>query len=159
MHALFFTGPGWVMGDCLWPTICVVEKLRGKAALQRSRELMAGLRSAGRALAIRHLALAAFAIADVLKSLSFLWKNTPLKQANVAITASWFPVFALFAAAPLFLYDRTAVNKNGPLMQLDRTPEVRVNTRAFSISSMIWLAAGVIYLLYQPVRLWLFGAT
>ena len=61
--SVLFFGPGWVVGDCLWPVICVVEKLSGKAAIQRSRELMTGLRSAGRALAIRHLALAAFAIA------------------------------------------------------------------------------------------------
>jgi hypothetical protein len=76
----------------------------------------------------------------------------------VVITASWFPVFALFAGAPLFLYDRTAANERGPLLQLDRTPEVRITTRAFSVSSMIWLAAGAIYLVYQPIKLWLFGA-
>ena len=75
----------------------------------------------------------------------------------MTITASWFPVFALFAAAPLFLYDRTAANESGPLLQLDRTPEVRTTTRAFSVSSMIWLAAGVLYLMYQPVKLWLSG--
>ena len=61
-------------------------------------------------------------------------------------------------AAPLFLYDRTAANESGPLLQLDRTPEVRITARAFSVSSMIWLAAGAIYLLYQPIKLWLFGA-
>jgi hypothetical protein len=27
----------------------------------------------------------------------------------------------------------------------------------FSVSSMLWLAAGAIYLLYQPIKLWLFG--
>jgi hypothetical protein len=156
-HSLVFFGPGWVIGDCLWPVICVVEKLKGKAAIQRSRDLMTGLRSAGRALAIRHLALAAFAIADVIKSIGFLWQNVPVGQANVVITASWFPVFALFAAAPLFLYDRTAANESGPLLQLDRTPEVRITARAFSVSSMIWLAAGAIDLLYQPIKLWLSG--
>ncbi len=76
----------------------------------------------------------------------------------MVITATWFPVFALFAAAPLFLYDRTAANESGPLLQLDRTPEVRITARAFSISSMLWLAAAVIYLLYQPLNLWLFGS-
>ncbi len=76
---------------------------------------------------------------------------------NVVITATWFPVFALFAGAPLFLYDRTAANETGPLLQLDRTPEVRVTARTFSVSSMVWLAAGAIYLLYQPIKLWLFG--
>ena len=76
----------------------------------------------------------------------------------MVITASWFPVFALFAGAPLFLYDRTAANESGPLLQLDRTPEVRTTARAFSVSSMIWLAAGAIYLIYQPIKLWLFGA-
>ena len=60
-------------------------------------------------------------------------------------------------AAPLFLYDRTAANESGPLLQLDRTPEVRTTARAFSVSSMIWLAAGVIYLLYEPIRVWLLG--
>jgi len=157
-RSLWFFGPGWVVGDSLWPVICVVEKLSGKAAIQRSRDLMTGLRSAGRALAIRHLALAAFAIADVVKSISFLWQSGRIDQANVVITASWFPVFALFAGAPLFLYDRTAANERGPLLQLDRTPEVRITARAFSVSSMLWLAAGAIYLMFQPIRLWLFGA-
>ena len=46
-RSLVFFGPGWVIGDCLWPVICVVEKLSGKAAIQRSRDLMTGLRSAG----------------------------------------------------------------------------------------------------------------
>jgi serine/threonine protein kinase len=157
-RSLLFFGPGWVIGDCLWPVICVVEKLSGKAAMQRSRDLMTGLRSAGRALAIRHLALAAFAIADVVKSIGFLWQSGRTEQANVVITAVWFPVFALFAGAPLFLYDRTAANEGGPLLQLDRTPEVRTTARAFSVSSTIWLAAGAIYLIYQPIKLWLFGA-
>jgi hypothetical protein len=147
-----------VIGDCLWPVICMVEKLSGKAAVQRSRDLMTGLRSAGRALAIRHLALAAFAIADVIKSIGFLWQSGKIQQANVVITASWFPVFALFAGAPLFLYDRTAANEKGPLLQLDRTPEVRITARAFSVSSIIWLTAGAIYLAYQPIKLWFFGA-
>jgi serine/threonine protein kinase len=150
-------GSGWLVGDCLWPVVCVVEKLSGKAAVQRSRELMTGLRSAGRALAIRHLALAAFAIAEAIQSIGFLLGNGPLKQANTVVTATWFPVFTLFAGAPLFLYDRTAANEGGPLLQLDRTPEVRVTARMFSVSSMIWLAAGAIYLLYQPIKLWLFG--
>jgi serine/threonine protein kinase len=150
-------GPGWVIGDCLWPVICAVEKLKGRAAIARSRNLMTGLRSAGRALAIRHLVLAAFAIADVIKSIGFLWHAGPIKQANVVITAAWFPVFALYAGAPLFLYDRTAANQKGPLLQLDRTPEVRITARKFSVSSMIWLAAAAIYVLYQPVKLWLSG--
>jgi hypothetical protein len=157
-RSLLFFGPGWVIGDSLWPVICVVEKLSGKAAIQRSRDLMTGLRSAGRALAIRHLALAAFAIAEVVKSIGFLWQSGRTDQANVVITATWFPVFALFAGAPLFLYDRTAANESGPLLQLDRTPEVRITARAFSVSSMIWLAAGAMYLMYQPIKLWLFGA-
>jgi hypothetical protein len=116
------------------------------------------LRSAGRALAIRHFALAAFAIADVLKSIGYLLQNGQIQQANVVITSTWFPVFALFAGAPLFLYDRTAANESGPLLQLDRTPEVRITARAFSVSSMIWLAAGAIYLIFQPIKLWLSGA-
>jgi serine/threonine protein kinase len=155
-RSLFFFGPGWVVGDSLWPVICVVEKLSVKPAIQRSRDLTTGLRSAGRALAIRHLALAAFAIAEVVKSLGFLWRSGRVEQANVVITGTWFPVFALYAAAPLFLYDRTAANESGPLLQLDRTPEVRITARAFSVSSTIWLAAGAIYLLYQPIKLWLF---
>jgi serine/threonine protein kinase len=156
--SVFFLGPGWVIGDCLWPVVCVVEKLSGKAAIQRSRDLMKGLRSAGRALAIRHLALAAFAIADAVKSISFLWHNGSIQQANVVITALWFPLLALFAGAPLFLYDRTAANPSGPLLQLDRTPEVRTTARALSLSSMLWLAAGLIDLLYQPIKAWLFGS-
>ena len=157
-RSVLFFGPGWVIGDCLWPVVCVVEKLSGKAAIQRSRDLMTGLRSAGRALAIRHLALAAFAIGEAVKSLGFLLGSGPVKQANVVITATWFPIFALFAGAPLFLYDRTAANEGGPLLQLDRTPEVRITARTFSVSSMLWLAAGAIYLLYEPIKLWLFGA-
>ncbi|MGB9459022.1 MAG: serine/threonine-protein kinase [Bryobacteraceae bacterium] len=157
-RSLWFFGPGWVIGDCLWPVICVVEKLSGKAAIQRSRDLMTGLRSAGRALAIRHLALAAFAIADVVKSIALLWHSGQIAQANEVLTACWFPVFALFAAAPLYLYDRTAANERGALLQLDRTPEVRITARAFSVSSMIWLAAGAIYLIYEPIKLWVFGA-
>lgn len=156
-RSVFLFGPGWVVGDSLWPVICVVEKLSGREAVQRSRELMDGLRSAGRALAIRHFALAALALADLVKSLGFLLKSGHIVQPNVVITATWFPVFALFAAAPLFLYDRTAGNETGPLLQLDRTPEVRITARAFSLSSVIWLAAGAIYLLYQPIKLLLFG--
>lgn len=158
LQSLFYRGRGWVIGDSLWPVICAVEKKTGKAALQRSRDLTTGLDSVGRALAIRHFALAALAIADIVKSLDFLWRgNVPIAKANVVITAAWFPVFALFAAAPLFLYDRTAGNESGPLLRLDRTPEVRVTARAFSISSLIWVASGLIYLLYQPIRLWLSG--
>ena len=155
VESVLFIGPGWIIADCLWPTICVVENLSGRAAIQRSRELMTGLRSAGRALAIRHFALAVFAIADLVSSIAFLWQNKPLEQANVVITSVWFPVFALFAAAPLFLYDRTAANERGPLLQLDRTPEVRITARPLSISSTIWLAAGLIDLAYQPVKSWL----
>ena len=155
--SVLFIGPGWVIGDCLWPVVCVVEKLSGKAAIQRSRDLMNGLRSAGRALAIRHFALAAFAIADAVKSISFLWRSGSIQQANVVITALWFPLFALYAGAPLFIYDRTAANPSGPLLQLDRTPEVRTTPHALSLSSMIWLAAGTIYLLWEPVKAWLFG--
>ena len=118
---------------------------------------MTGLRSAGRALAIRHLALAAFAIAEALKSIGFLFQRGSGESTNVVLTATWFPIFALFAGAPLFLYDRTAANESGPLLQLDRTPEVRITARPFSVSSTIWLAVGVIYLLYQPIKLWLFG--
>ncbi len=156
-QSMFFLGPGWVIGDCLWPVIVVVEKLSGKAAIQRSRDLMTGLRSAGRALAIRHLALAACALAEAVESRGFLFRSGEIKQANMEVTAVWFPIFALFAAAPLFLYDRTAANESGPLLQLDRTPEVRTTARMFSVSSMIWLAAGALYLLYQPIKLWLFG--
>ena len=153
IQAAFTFGPGWVVGDCLWPVVCVVEKLSGLAAVQRSRELMTGLRSAGRALAIRHFALAALAIADAVKSLSFLAKKGS-GDSNVVITAAWFPLFALFAAAPLFLYDRTAASESGPLLQLDRTPEVRITARALSISSIIWLTAGILYMLYQPIMAW-----
>ena len=76
---------------------------------------MTGLRSAGRALAIRHLALAAFAVAEMVQSIGFLWQNHQIHQPNVVVTATWFPIFALYAGAPLFLYDRTAAHEGGPL--------------------------------------------
>ncbi len=150
-------GPGWITGDSLWPVLCVVEGLSGSAAIQRSRDLMAGLRSAGRALAIRHLALAAFAIADAIKSVGFLLRTGQGSQPNVVITAVWFPIFAFFAAAPLFLYDRTAAGQSGPLLRLDRTPEVPITARPFSTSSMIWLGGTALYLIWKPIEFWLFG--
>jgi serine/threonine protein kinase len=152
--SLFSPESGWLIGDCLWPVLCVAENLSGKAAVLRSRSLMAGLNSAGRALAIRHLALAALAIADLIESLGSLWGTGHVGHSN---TATWFPIFAVFAAAPLFLYDRTAARKEGPLLQLDRTPEIRTTSGPLSVSSMVWLAIGAIYLIYQPVKLWLFG--
>ena len=145
-------GSGWLVGDCLWPVICVVEHLRGKAAILRSRRLMAGLNSAGRALAIRHFALAALAIGDLVEGLSVHGRNAHVTGQG---TSAWFPIFTLFAAAPLFLYDRTAAHEGGPLLQLDRTPEIRTTARPLSISSIIWLAIGVIYLFYEPIKLWL----
>jgi serine/threonine protein kinase len=157
VRAALLFGPGWIVSDCLWPVVCVVEKRSGNAAVLRSRELMTGLQSAGRALAIRHCALASLALGDVIKSLSYLWRNGSVQQANVVITGTWFPLLALFAAAPLFLYDRTAGKEGGPLLQLDRTPEVRITARTFSVSSMIWLAIALINLFYQPIKLWLFG--
>jgi serine/threonine protein kinase len=154
-QSMFYFGPGWIVGDCLWPVVCVVEKLSGKAAVDRSRELMQGLRSAGRALAIRHLALAGLAIADVVQYIATLMRGDSFSDANIVVNAVWFPVFALFAGAPLFLYDRTAAHENGPLLQLDRTPEIRTTTRTFSTSSIIWLIVGLVYLLYQPIKVWL----
>ena len=154
-RSAFAFGPGWLTGDCLWPVLCVVEKLRGKEAVVRSRHLMAGLNSAGRALAIRHLALATLAIGDLVESLSFGVRTGHVSTAN---STTWFPLFAVFAAAPLFLYDRTAAQEEGPLLQLDRTPEIRTTARPLSVSSMIWLALGIIYLIYQPVKLWFFGS-
>ena len=76
------SGAGWVVGDCLWPVLCAVEKLSGRAALERSRELMTGLRSAGRALAIRHLALAVLAVSDVVKSFATSWADRALPPAG-----------------------------------------------------------------------------
>lgn len=157
IQSAFFLGRGWVIGDCLWPVICVVEKLKGRAAIQRSRNLMTGLQSAGRALAIRHFALAALAIADALKSIGFVWGLEKIKDANIVVTSVWFPVFALFAGAPLFLYDRTANRETGPLLQLDRTPEVRTTARALSISSIVWLVMGLGYLVYEPIKRLIFG--
>ncbi len=90
-RSLFLFGPGWLIGDCLWPVICVVENLSGKAAILRSRYLMTGLNSAGRALAIRHLALAALAIGEVVKSLS-PHIRTDGGTSNVG-NATWFPLF------------------------------------------------------------------
>ncbi len=154
VRSIFAFGPGWLIGDCLWPVVCVVEHLSGKAAILRSRSLMTGLNSAGRALAIRHFALAVLVMGDVLKSMPFLWGTGHVKNSN---TDLWFPLFTVFAAAPLFLYDRTAARKDGPLMRLDRTPEVRVTSRLLTVSSMVWLALGLIYVLYQPLELWLSG--
>ena len=150
-------GPGWITGDCLWPVVCVVEDLKGETAVQRSRELMTGLRSAGRALAIRHFALAALAIADLLKSLGSLGHTSAAGHPDMAVTAVWFPVFAVMAGAPLYLYDRTAGKDGAPLLQLDRTPEVRVTARKLSASSIVWIAIVAAYVLYAPVKLWLSG--
>jgi serine/threonine protein kinase len=154
--ALVYPGPGWITGDCLWPVVCVVERLSGRAALLRSRDLMAGLRTAGRALAIRHLALAAFALAEIVR-LS-LFPDGKVKQVAVfLILATCFPIFVLYAGAPLFLYDRTAASESGPLLQLDRTPDVRTSAHALSFSSLLWLLTLLIYLLYLPVKQLLFG--
>jgi serine/threonine protein kinase len=154
-RSLSLFGPGWLIGDCLWPVLCVAENLSGKAAVLRSRSLMAGLNSAGRALAIRHVALAVLAIADLVKSMSFRWGTGHVENSNNAV---WFPIFTVFAAAPLFLYDRTAAQKEGPLLQLNRTPEIRITARPLSVSSMVWLAIVAIYLMYQPLKLWISGA-
>lgn len=154
-RSVFSFGPGWVVRDCLWPVVCVVEKLRGKDAVLRSRHLMTGLGSAGRALAIRHLALATLAIGDLVESLSVGARHGHVAKSN---STTWFPLFAIFAAAPLFLYDRTAAQEEGPLLQLDRTPEIRTTARPLSVSSIIWLAIGIIYLIYEPVKLWFFGS-
>jgi serine/threonine protein kinase len=155
-RSLLLFGPGWLVRDCLWPVVCVVENLSGKAAILRSRQLMTGLNSPGRALAIRHLAVAALAIGEVVQSLGPLMRTG--RGGSSVVSAIWFPVFAVFAAAPLFLYDRTAAQKEGPLLQLDRTPEIRTTARPLSLSSLIWLALGVMYLLYLPIRAWIFGA-
>jgi len=156
IRAAFSFGSGWIIGDCLWPVIVVVEQLSGVKAIERSRELMTGLRSAGRALAIRHLALAALAVAQAVKSLGLLLRGDSPEESVIVAIAVWFPIFALYAAAPLFLYDRTAASERGPLLQLDRTPEVRTTSRMFSLSSMLWLAAGVVYLLFHQISLWFF---
>lgn len=150
-------GPGWVVGDCLWPVICTVEQRTGRAAIERSRELMAGLRSAGRALAIRHLALAALSMGELIRSFGILLRRGIYDNPDVVVTSTWYPIFALFAAAPLFLYDRTAANQGGPLLQLDRTPEIRITARSLSLSSTIWLVLGAIYVLYEPLKAWIFG--
>ncbi len=142
-------GPGWLTADCLWPVVAMVENLRGRDAVLRSRRLMTGLKSAGRALAIRHCALAVIAIGDVVTAVTIYGKREGSND------AWWFPIYAVFAAAPLYLYDRTAARDEGPLLRLDRTPEVRLTTRALSLSSLIWLIVGAIYLLYGPIKLWL----
>jgi hypothetical protein len=154
-RSVFSFGPGWLIGDCLWPVVCVVERLRGKAAVLRSRGLMTGLNSAGRALAIRHLALATLALGDLVESLSLGTRSGHTAGSN---SSTWFPIFSVFAAAPLYLYDRTAAREEGPLLQLDRTPEIRVTARPLSVSSMVWLALGIIYFIYAPIKLWFFGS-
>jgi hypothetical protein len=155
-RSLCLFGPGWLIGDCLWPVICVVENLSGKVAVLRSRQLMTGLNLAGRAVAIRHLAVAVLAMREVIQSLDPHIRSG--QGASNVVNATWFPLFAVFAAAPLFLYDRTAAQKEGPLLQLDRTPEIRITARPLSLSSLVWLALGVIYLLYHSIQTWIFGA-
>lgn len=154
VRSLVSFGSGWLIGDCLWPVVCVVENLSGKPAVLRSWQLMTGMRSAGRALAIRHSALAVVALAEMARSLGFLWRSGRPGDPDVVVTATWFPLFSVFAAAPLFLYDRTAARDSGPLLQLDRTPEVRTTARPLSVSSIVWLVVGLLYLLYQPIKLW-----
>jgi hypothetical protein len=154
-QAMFFFGPGWVTGDALWPVICAVEKVWGKAALVRSRSLMAGLNSAGRALAIRHLALAALAIAELAGQIALVKVATNAKHSGGNSQVVWFPLFALFAAAPLYLYDRTAARAEGQLMRLDRTPEIRTTSRPLSLASIMWIAIGVGYLIYQAWKVFL----
>jgi serine/threonine protein kinase len=151
LQAFFSFGPGWLIGDCLWPVLCVVENLRGKAALFRSRALMRGLNSPGRALAIRHLALATLAIGDLVETLTLHSRSGHVKTST---NSAWFPIFTLYAAAPLYLYDRTAAQKEGPLLQLDRAPEIRTTARPLSISSVVWLVLGILYLIYEPIMLW-----
>ena len=142
------SGSGWLIGDCLWPVVCVVENLSGKAAVLRSAQPDDRLelrrarprdpsRGAGGA-----------CIGDVVKSVSFVW-GTGIGSTN---NAAWFPIFAAFAAAPVFLYDRTAAQKEGPLLQLNRTPEIRITARPLSVSSIVWLALGAIYLIYEPLK-------
>jgi len=153
--AFVFPGRGWIIGDCLWPVVCVVERLSGRAALLRSRHLMTGLRAAGRALAIRHFALAAFALAEAVR-LTLVPDRDMNQVAVILILATCFPIFAIYAGAPLFLYDRTASSENGPLLQLDRTPDVRTSTHLLSFSSLLWLLAILVYLLYLLVKHWSF---
>lgn len=92
----------------------------------------------------------ALQIAVVINSLSFHWNSG---QPGVTHSYFWFPIFTVFAAAPLYLYDRTAARPEGPLLQLNRTPEIRITTRPLTFSSMIWLAIVALYLLYQPLKL------
>src|SRR5258708_15826259 len=37
-RSVLFFGPGWVIGDCLCPVICVVQQRSGKIGIQRSRD-------------------------------------------------------------------------------------------------------------------------
>jgi hypothetical protein len=62
-----------------------------------------------------------------------------VEHANIAI---WFPIFGVVAAAPLFLYDRTAARKKGPLLQVEWTPEIRTTARLLSFRSIVWLTIG-----------------
>jgi hypothetical protein len=41
---------------------------------------------------------------------------------------------------------------------LNRTPEIRTTAGTLSASSIVWIAIVAIYLMYQPVKLWIFGA-
>ena len=95
-------------------------------------------RSAGPALAIRHLVLAVPAIANLIQSIAFRWMRGQVENPNVVVTGTWFPVFARFAAAPLFLYDRTAASESGPLLQLDRTSD----GLALGVREVRWQVAG-----------------
>jgi len=74
-RSVLFYGPGWVTGRLPLAGGVRGREAIGKAAIQRSRDLMTGLRSAGRALAIRHFALAALTLAEVVQSLSFFMRG------------------------------------------------------------------------------------
>ena len=89
--------------------------------LERGASAHALAAKPGRALAIRHLALAALAIGEVVKSV-VRHVGTSRGSDNVG-SAVWFPLFAMFAAAPLYLYDRPAARKEGPLLEL-ASPEL-----------------------------------
>ena len=153
-RSLFLFGSGWLVGDCLWPVVCVVENLSregGRIALPSTHDRL----ELGGPCSRHPSSCTGGARHRRGRQIPDAPRSTGKGAGNV-VNATWFPIFAVFAAAPLFLYDRTAAQKEGPLLQLDRTPEIRITARPLSMSSFVWLALGIIYLLYQPIRAWIF---
>ncbi|MEO8026642.1 MAG: hypothetical protein ABI823_09210, partial [Bryobacteraceae bacterium] len=139
---------GWLVGDCLWPVVSVIERVSGMTAVRRSRAYLTGINSAARALAIRHLVPALFVLAQ---TVSAMRTGATVEHLQTRVLYSLFlaPFFVVIAAAPLALYDRTSDNPIAPLA----VPHVSRDDdfRRFSISwsTAIWVLI--------PFLIWLAG--